>query len=264
MEESTVQHNLTQRKKRLIQVLIILSVALILTVGGIFAVPATVRAHRAAVAHRVDPLTAEELTKIDFERAKKLMIVAHPDDDMLWGGSRLLEGGWLVVCVTNGRNETRSAEFRKVMEATDNQGIILEYPDKVNGKRDGWEKVRDGISADLSLVIGASDWEMIVTHNEKGEYGHQHHKMTHTLVLENCLAKGVTDRLWFFGIYHKAKTVDAYLSGEKEIPPDMQTKLSDEVIARKREVLSLYESQADTLEGLSHMIPYENWIPYEG
>ena len=44
----------------------------------------------------------------------------------------------------------------------------------------------------------------------------------------------------------------------------MQTKLSDEVIARKREVLSLYESQADTLEGLSHMIPYENWIPYEG
>lgn len=259
-----MQNTRLAKKKRLFKILMIAAAVILLVIGGIFAVPAAARAHTAAVAHRVEPLTADDLADIDFTRAKKLMIVAHPDDDMLWGGAHLLEGGWLVVCITNGRSETRASEFRKVMEATGNQGIILEYPDKVNGERDSWDKVRDGISADLSLVISAAGWEQIVTHNEKGEYGHQHHKMTHTLVLDCCAAQKCTENLYFFGIYHKAVTVAAYESGEKEIPPDMRTRLSDGVIAEKTEILSLYESQKGTLEGLAHMIPYENWIPCEG
>lgn len=30
-----------------------------------------------------------------------LMIVAHPDDETLWGGAHLSDGGWFVVCLTN-------------------------------------------------------------------------------------------------------------------------------------------------------------------
>lgn len=237
---------------------------LLLTVGWIYGIPAAKRAYNAYSAHHVDPLTEKDLEKIDFGRAKKLMIVAHPDDDMLWGGAHLLEGGYLVVCITNGRNETRSQEFHAVIEACGNQGLILDYPDKVNGQRDDWEEVRDSISADLAFLLNANDWELVVTHNEDGEYKHQHHIMTHELVVDRYTSENSAASLYFFAVYHKATTVEKYESGEKEFPPDMPERLSDETVLRKTEILKLYKSQAKTLDKFQHMIPYENWIPYEG
>ena len=36
-----------------------------------------------------------------------LMVVAHPDDETIWGGAHLLKGKYVVVCITNGNNRTR-------------------------------------------------------------------------------------------------------------------------------------------------------------
>lgn len=35
-----------------------------------------------------------------------LMVVAHPDDETIWGGAHLLKGKYVVVCITNGNNRT--------------------------------------------------------------------------------------------------------------------------------------------------------------
>lgn len=40
-----------------------------------------------------------------------MMITAHPDDETLWGGGHLLEGEYLVVCMTHGWNEKRRTAF---------------------------------------------------------------------------------------------------------------------------------------------------------
>lgn len=46
----------------------------------------------------------------------KLCIVAHPDDEVLWGGANLLvESGWKVIVATNKKNPVRQAEFNKTM-----------------------------------------------------------------------------------------------------------------------------------------------------
>ena len=44
---------------------------------------------------------------IHAKEPESLMIVAHPDDETIWGGSHLLKGHYLVVCLTNGNNEKR-------------------------------------------------------------------------------------------------------------------------------------------------------------
>lgn len=31
----------------------------------------------------------------------KVMVVAHPDDETLWGGMHLLKNKYLVICLTN-------------------------------------------------------------------------------------------------------------------------------------------------------------------
>lgn len=66
--------------------------------------------------------------KIDEEKISSIdnvMIVAHPDDETLWGGEQLLKENYLVICITNGDNKIRKKEFEKVMEETKDYGIIL-------------------------------------------------------------------------------------------------------------------------------------------
>ena len=74
--------------------------------------------------------------KIDEEKISSIdnvMIVAHPDDETLWGGEQLLKENYLVICITNGDNKIRKKEFEKVMEETKDYGIILNYPDNPKG-----------------------------------------------------------------------------------------------------------------------------------
>ena len=39
----------------------------------------------------------KEINQIDLKQCQKLMIVAHPDDEKIWGGSHLLKGHYLVA-----------------------------------------------------------------------------------------------------------------------------------------------------------------------
>ena len=124
----------------------------------------------------------KRIEAIDLTNINKLMIVAHPDDDYIWGGSHLIDDNYLVVCVTCGVKRERAIEFKKAMDKTNDKYIMLGYPDKTNGKRDNWNSVYDSITNDLKKIIEYKDWELVVTHNPDGEYGHIHHKMTSSIV----------------------------------------------------------------------------------
>ena len=41
------------------------------------------------------------LNQYNASQYKKLMIVAHPDDETLWGGANLFKDRYFVVCLTN-------------------------------------------------------------------------------------------------------------------------------------------------------------------
>lgn len=53
---------------------------------------------------------------IHAKEPESLMIVAHPDDETIWGGSHLINGNYTVLCITNGNNKKRKKEFMNVME----------------------------------------------------------------------------------------------------------------------------------------------------
>ena len=42
---------------------------------------------------------------IHAKEPESLMIVAHPDDETIWGGSHLINGNYTVLCITNGNNK---------------------------------------------------------------------------------------------------------------------------------------------------------------
>ena len=235
-------------KKRILIIIISVIVALGI-VGGCY------YAYQYNKYYNIDPLTDEELEEKGIKEYNKLIIVAHPDDETLWAGAHMASDGYFVVCVTNGNNDTRSKEFNSILMASEDKGVILNYPDKTFGERDDWDNVREKIIADLTRIIDSNDWEVIATHNKDGEYGHQHHLMVNEFVTSICKDNKKEGELYYFGKYYKA--VD--LEQEKDDLP----KVDDESLAKKEEMLKLYESQAKTVGKLSHMNPYENWTLYE-
>lgn len=122
----------------------------------------------------------------------KIMFVAHPDDELLFGGVALLEEqNWKVVCLTNKSNETRKFEFEKSMRDSAVPVFkIYDLKDDINKPLDE-QRLGEIIKAEL----GDKKWTKVVTHNNVGEYGHPHHKQLHDKVKQ---VLNNDDLLWVF------------------------------------------------------------------
>lgn len=192
-----------------------------------------------------------DFSNFDVSKYDKLMIVAHPDDEMLWGGSHLIDENYLVVCVTCGVDETRVKEIQRVLKETNDGLIILGYPDKTNGERDNWDTSRDGISKDIESIIALKDWESVVTHNPFGEYGHNHHKMTSKIVTD---AYNDKDKLVYFGVYYSKKKIGSVI--------EKMPSISNENLDKKIEILKLYKTQSFIMTAFDHMFEHEDFVTY--
>lgn len=204
-------------------------------------------------AYNVVPVSSEDLENIDIDRASCLMIVAHPDDETLWGGAHLNQDDYLVVCVTNASNKIRANEFKKSMLISNDQFLMLDYPDKVMGRRDDWKKVYDQIEDDIKKIVSLKKWKLIVTHNPDGEYGHIHHKMTSKIVTEVYSQNDKEYPLFYFGKYYRVS--------QKESIDRCETQ-KQTYIEKKIEMLNCYTSQKHTVKKFSHMCSFEEWTKY--
>ena len=198
-------------------------------------------------------VTKEMLDELPLSNCTKLMVVAHPDDETLWGGAHLTEGGWFVVCLTNGYNEVRKNEFYEVIKEFGCEGMILSYPDLLaNGQRSTWTTECTSIAKDLNTVLKYKHWGMVATHNPNGEYGHIHHKMTSKLVTEEFYKIYWGTNLYYFGNWYSARRLP--------IMEDSLRKVPEAALEKKLEALKLYTSQKGAVASNIHMAEYENWV----
>lgn len=115
------------------------------------------------------------LRAIGGSPVKALVLVAHPDDELLFAGQLMLdhpEWNWTQVCLTNGRPFP---------------GVTLGFADEWRIlHRTEYEAWRAGVDG-LGLAP-----DLVVTHNRMGEYGHPHHMAVHAIAHE------LFPRVWDF------------------------------------------------------------------
>lgn len=101
------------------------------------------------------------------------MVVAHPDDETLWGGGIVLRnpGGWVIQCCSVPEADPiRADKFREACRRLGAEPRVLHGRDVYDCPLSGLEYV------DL-------DADVIVTHGAAGEYGHPHHVQVHQWVV---------------------------------------------------------------------------------
>ena len=109
-----------------------------------------------------------------------LMLVAHPDDETLFGFYDLINSNCTVICFTNKDNIVRSRNFEEVMYTTQQTGIMFGNRDSM---KDRWKYVSNNDFIEQILPLLNKKYDMIVSHNSDGEYGHTQHKRVHSIAV---------------------------------------------------------------------------------
>jgi autotransporter strand-loop-strand O-heptosyltransferase len=156
----------------------------------------------------------------------KLMVVAHPDDELIFGGQELINHGpeYKVICLTNKSNVARKEEFIKVMiELKVGAWEILDFEDSLTNPT----------TIPLLNIISTKPWEKIVTHNPIGEYGHPQHKTTFISVKQ------------FIDSTNNSENI-LYVFGKGS------NKLNKDILDRKKQLLKIYSSEEDIIDQILH------------
>jgi hypothetical protein len=119
------------------------------------------------------------------------VVVAHPDDETLWGAGWIIgevaRGGHVTVicCSTPKRDPERAERFHDACKVLGASGIVLNNIDRGEHQ-----------PLDLRPLDWLHVFNYVVTHNANGEYGHKHHSQVHQHVFANyggpktCFGRG--------------------------------------------------------------------------
>lgn len=118
----------------------------------------------------------------DIPNPRTLLVVAHPDDETIFAGGLILcsrQTHWTIVCCTT-EYEQRQHEFVEACKF-----LAKESGNRIDpivlGLLDG--QIDPGTLA-KKLRPYAKGYDIVITHNREGEYGHEDHKLVHRYVVD--------------------------------------------------------------------------------
>ncbi len=166
---------------------------------------------------------------------RALVIVAHPDDETLWGGGTILmhpEWTWQVISLCRGDDPERRPRYFDAMKRL---GVAKASIDELDDGPEQRPLSAGRIRAALEQVLENSGYDLVITHSPFGEYTrHLRHEEVGRAVLQLWDSGALSaDKLWLF----------AYSDGETTHSPtaiaeaDLAVRLPDRVCVRKLAII---------------------------
>lgn len=116
---------------------------------------------------------------------KALCLVAHPDDCVIFGMSYILahpEHTWTIGYLTYTADHPRGAELQAFWQQRGITTVFLGFEDHWHDSEQGRFTCWTEEAASQALWRLARDYDLVLTHDENGDYGHIHHVLVHHAV----------------------------------------------------------------------------------
>jgi LmbE family N-acetylglucosaminyl deacetylase len=179
-------------------------------------------------------------------RLRAAVVVAHPDDEILWCGGYILthpEFHWHVVTLCRASDRDRAPKFRRVLQLLGAEGEMADLDDGPDQTALPIEQIQQTIVR----LLPAASYNLILTHGPKGEYTrHRRHQECCQAAVELWRTGGIrTERLWMFAYEDGGH---AYLPRVRE-DADRRDMLTDDIwIEKRRLITDVYGYDADSWE----------------
>ena len=119
---------------------------------------------------------------------KAMVMVAHPDDCVIFAYSFVHHYpniSWTVCYLTYTATDYRGSEFVKFWNKRGIATKFLEFVDDwhdIENKRISFDE--EAAAQAIATVI--ADQDLVLTHNQHGDYGHLHHVFVNRVVTQHC------------------------------------------------------------------------------
>ncbi len=175
-----------------------------------------------------------------------VIVVAHPDDEIIWCGGQILRNpdwDWMLVCLCRAEDPSRRPRFRTVCDRLGVCGRIFNLDDS-----NPLKPIRPGldIARPIMEAAGQMEWDLVLTHGENGEYGHPRHCQVHQVVFD-LVRDGelCTRELWTFAYDCNANTGRCRPRDDAGVRSPLTGR---QLAEKKRIVREVYGYAADSFE----------------
>ena len=110
---------------------------------------------------------------------KAICIVAHPDDCIIFAYGFIYnhpEFNWEIVYLTHREDSPRGQEIKKFWNNRKIKTSFLGYPDNIDDQFKNHQISFNTLEASNKIRDLAQGYDLILTHNYFGDYGHIHHQ----------------------------------------------------------------------------------------
>lgn len=127
------------------------------------------------------------------------IIVAHPDDEILWAGGLILLHpfwNWFIISLSRKNDKDRASKFQKVLKKLQVNGIMGDLDD---GPKQ-FPLDDEVVEEEILKLLPSREFDLIISHDPKGEYTrHKRHEEVGRAVIRLWDKKIIkTTDLWTF------------------------------------------------------------------
>jgi len=183
-------------------------------------------------------ITKHNLNKmeiIDPKTRSIAIIVAHPDDEILWTGGIVLshpEFKWFILCLCRASDKDRAPKFYKVLKILGADGVMGDLDD---GPEQNPLKDKE-VEQTILQLLPQTHFDLIISHNLTGEYTEhlRHEEISRAVIMLWQSEKISAKELWTF----------AYEDGEKRYLPrairaaNLYKLLPEEIWQKKYDIIT--------------------------
>lgn len=119
---------------------------------------------------------------------KALCLVAHPDDCVIFGYSYMYhhpEYQWTVGYLTYTAEDPRGAELKQFWQSRNIDCVFLGFEDDYHDQEQQQLNCWPAMVAKTQCSTLAAGYDLVLTHDANGDYGHIHHRLVHEAVADH-------------------------------------------------------------------------------